>query len=237
MEGQTFRAAQSTKNTPATPNNKPTIGGKVAPAAVAALVLNDVDAFQSARTEIEEILEECARRAEQEINRKQLGGKKPGKVECDQEIGKRPNGTPVTQAMRLGLEKHKEARECADKALNQLIPGQFSLEQRYRFDPATGRKSLVSRDTREKLVRQGREKELEGTLEPDVVIHPGDPLKAWAVYDFKFPCPETNPPTWSKYPKGHPYQGRTQGEMYRRALGPSPSRVTPLDGVIPDPIW
>ncbi|HYO64529.1 MAG TPA: hypothetical protein VEU33_00495, partial [Archangium sp.] len=93
------------------------------------------------------------------------------------------------------------------------------------------------KEARERLVRQGREKELEGTLEPDVVIHTGDPLKVWAVYDFKFPCPETNPPFWRKYPKGHPYQGRTQGEMYQRALGRSPSRVTPLDGVIREPIW
>jgi hypothetical protein len=213
------------------------MGGKIALTAVATLVLNDVDAFQSAREEIEAILEECARQAEDEINRKRLGGRKPGRADCEQVVGKKSNGEAVTQAMRWGLEKHKEARECAGLALRQLIPGQFSLEQRYRFDPATGRKSLVSKEAREQLVRQGREKELEGTLEPDVVIHPGDPLKAWAVYDFKFPCPETNPPTWSRYPKGHPYQGRSQGEMYQRALGQSPSRVTPSDGVIPDPIW
>ena len=237
MEGQSFRTVQSTKSPPAPPNNRPTIGGKVALTAVAALVLKDSEAFQSARAELEKILEECAKQAEEDVNRKRLGGRKPKKADCDQEIGKKTNGAPITQAMRWGLEKHKEARKCADIALNQLIPGQFSLEQRYRFDPATGRTSLVSKEARETLVQQGREKELEGTLEPDVVIHPGDPLKAWAVYDFKFPCPETNPPTWSKYPKGHPYQGRTQGEMYRRALGQSPSRVTPLDGVIPDPLW
>jgi hypothetical protein len=27
-----------------------------------------------------------------------------------------------------------------------------------------------------------------GTLEPDVVIHTGDPLQVQAVYDFKFRC-------------------------------------------------
>ncbi|WNG18857.1 hypothetical protein [Cystobacter fuscus] len=211
--------------------------GKVATTTAAALVLKDVDDLQAAQAEIEKLLEKCARHAEEEINRKRLGGRKPRRDECDQKIGRTPKGEPITQAMRWGLEKHKEARECADKALNQLLPRHFSLEQRYRFDPVTGRKSLVSKEAREELMRQGREKELEGTLEPDVVIHSGDPLHAWAIYDFKFPCPETNLPTWSTYPKGHPYQGRTQGEMYRRVLGQSPSRITPLDGVIPEPVW
>lgn len=237
VQGQSFRAAQSTKHPPSLPNNKPTMGGKVPLTAATALALTDSEAFQSLQAELEKILEECTKQAEDDVNQKRLGGRKPGKADCEQVVGKKSNGTPVTQAMRWGLEKHKEARECVDLALRQLIPGQFSLEQRYRFNPATGQTGLVSKEARERLVRQGREKELEGTLEPDVVIHTGDPLKAWAVYDFKFPCPETNPPTWSNYPKGHPYQGRTQGEMYRQALGPSPSRVTPLDGVIPDPIW
>ncbi|MFL5351939.1 hypothetical protein [Archangium sp.] len=229
-EGVAFRVVKSTAK-------PPILGGKVALTAAAALVLHDVDSFQAARADIEKILVDCARYAEEELNRRRLGGKKPERSDCDQEIGKKPNGDPITQAMLWGLEKHKEARECVDRALTQLIPTQFSLEQRYRFDPATGQKSLVSKEARDKLVRQGRAKELEGTLEPDVVIHSGDPLQAWAVYDFKFPCPETNLPTWTKYPKGHPYQGRTQGEMYRRALGRSPSRVTPLDGVIPDSLW
>ncbi|WNG28360.1 hypothetical protein F0U62_33390 [Cystobacter fuscus] len=182
MEGQAFRAVQSTKDARVP-------GGKVALTAAAALVLKDVDDLQSARAEIEKILEECARHAEEEINRKRLGGRKPGKDECDQKIGKTSKGEPTTQAMRWGLEKHKVARECAGKALTQLLPRHFSLEQRYRFDLATGRKSLVSKEAREELMRQGREKELEGTLEPDVVIHSGDPLQAWAIYDFKFRAP------------------------------------------------
>ncbi|QRK04545.1 hypothetical protein JQX13_30355 [Archangium violaceum] len=103
MEGVTFRVVKSTAKTPIP-------GGKVALTAAAALVLNDIDSFRAARADIEKLLEECARHAEEEINRKRLGGKKPGKSDCGQEVGKKPNGDPITQAMIWGLEKHKAAR-------------------------------------------------------------------------------------------------------------------------------
>jgi hypothetical protein len=169
------------------------IGRKVAVAATLALPLNDADTFETARPEIEDILVRCVRQAEDEINRTHLGGRKTRRDECDKEIEKKPNGSPVTQAMRWGLEKQR--------------------------------------------VHQKKGSDLTGTLEPDVVIHSGDPLRPWAVYDFKFPCPEDNPPSWSRYPSGHPYQGRSQGEMYGRALGRPAARVAPGWGIIRSSTW
>ncbi len=76
---------------------------------------------------------------------------------------------------------------------------------------------------------------LVGSLVPDVVIHLGDPLRAQAVYDFKFPCVNSDVPSpWRVYPKEHPHADKTQQEMYREALNVNTvSRVLPRLGVIP----
>jgi len=79
----------------------------------------------------------------------------------------------------------------------------------------------------------GRGDELRGTLRPDVVIHSGNPLRAEAVYDLKFPCPGSNPARWHDYPKDHPYSRLDQGEVYRRALNVQPIRVAPGWGTVP----
>jgi hypothetical protein len=114
--------------------------------------------------------------------------------------------------------------------LRELRPGGFSLKPRYRYDRRTGQKSLVSAEEKDALLRQGGEA-LKGTLEPDVVIHSGDPLQVQAVYDFKFRCVNTDGrPGWRSYPEGHPHAGRSQGQMYRDALGPEPQIVTPRLG-------
>ena len=73
---------------------------------------------------------------------------------------------------------------------------------------------------------------MEGTLVPDVVIHSGNPLEVLAIYDFKFPCPFSNDPTWNKYPEGHPYYGSTQGRMYREVFQVGPHLVAPIWRVI-----
>jgi hypothetical protein len=100
------------KNNPARPEicdgrervaNGP-VGRKVAIAATLTLLLHDVDAFQAAQPEIEDVLVKCARQAEDEINRLHLGGRKARREECDKEMEKRPNGSTVTQAMRWGLK-------------------------------------------------------------------------------------------------------------------------------------
>jgi hypothetical protein len=104
-------------------------------------------------------------------------------------VAKDPCGRTVTVAMQQGLEKHALALQCAQKSLDKLMPGRFSLEQRYRYDRTTRRKQLVSREEARALLRQGCGEQLKGTLVPDVVIHSGNPLEVLAVYDYKFRAP------------------------------------------------
>lgn len=111
------------------------------------------------------------------------------------------------------------------------MKGRFSLEQRYRGDPQTGWKELVSPEEARRLLQQGCGGELEGTIVPDVVIHTGNPLEVLAVYDFKFPCPETNSPTWRDYEKG-PFAGSTQERIYFGILKVVPNLVAPIRGII-----
>ena len=135
--------------------------------------------------------------------------------------------------MQLGIEMHEEALSCAEERLGKLRPGGFSREQRYRYDPRTGRWKLVSREERQALEESGNSGELLGTLVPDLVIHTGDPLQAQEVYDFKFPCVDIDrSPEWGKYPPGHPYADSTQGDMYQLLFGLKPALVAPRWGVI-----
>ena len=91
--------------------------------------------------------------------------------------------------MALGKEKHAEAFACVRDKLGKLIPGYFLIEQRYRYDKARGRVKPMSKEEVERLVKEGRKAELTGTVEPDLVIHSGDPARARFVYDFKFRAP------------------------------------------------
>jgi len=65
----------------------------------------------------------------------------------------------------------------------------------------------------EGLLKAGRFTELKGSIRPDVVIHPGNPLEVVDIYDFKFPCvnPQQEPP-WPTYARG-PYKLQSQGEV------------------------
>ncbi|HYO55985.1 hypothetical protein [Archangium sp.] len=67
---------------------------------------------------------------------------------------------------------------------------------------------------------------------PDIVIHSGNPLDVLAVYDFKFPCPFSNYPSWNNYPKGHPYSSSNQGAIYQEFLGVGPNLVAPIWRII-----
>jgi len=49
--------------------------------------------------------------------------------------------------------------------------------------------------------------------------------------EFKFPCPETNEPRWTRYREDSAYFGRTQDVIYKEALGGEPLIVSP-QGVI-----
>jgi hypothetical protein len=200
--------------------------GFTAGSAIGVLIQGDDDDLDELQDRLDEIVEECAERAEQTVNRRRLGKRVLTAAQCNEQVGTDEDGKPVTQAMALGNEKHTEAFECLKGELGKFIPGYFLIEQRYRFDPRTGRIEPISKEEEERLKAAGRKKELKGTLQPDVFIHSGDPTRARFVYDFKFPCVKGTPPTWRIYTRG-PYQDSTQGQMYRKAFDVQPGRVEP----------
>jgi hypothetical protein len=202
-------------------------------AASAAAVMAVLD--NEARISIERALTDCAQMARSEVLLRYptaFKGPAPDATECNQSTVD-AQGRSVTWAMRLGTEMHEIARQCAEEELNELRPGGFSLEQRYRYDMRTRRTKLVSTAEEQALKDSGNQGELRGTVKPDVVIHSGDPLDVQAVYDFKFPCVNPNRiPHWDTYPEGHPYQGNSQGRVYEQLLGVEPARIMPRWGVI-----
>jgi rRNA maturation protein Nop10 len=207
------------------------VGKEVASAAAVVKLALDEDTRKS----VEEALTRCADSARSEILLRHEGDFKdltPTADECNQPA-KNATRKDVTWAMQLGTEMHEEARNCAEAALSTLLPGRFSLEQRYQYNRQTGRRRLVSAEEERLLEETGNAGELLGSLKPDVVIHSGNPLDVKAVYDFKFPCVNIDTaPDWNKYPPGHPYQGSNQGAMYHEAFGEAPVRIVPRLGVI-----
>lgn len=195
------------------------------------VVLRVLEATEQAA--IDTVLKECADSARSEVLDRRLGGRSPTQAECNEEA-QDAQGRRVTRAMLLGQEMHEVALKCAGDGLNELRPDGFSLEPCYRYDKQTGRISLVSPEERQALLRQGRSCELVGSIVPDIVIHTGDPLQAQAVYDFKFPCVNSDKvPEWRRYPNGHPHAGNPQGKVYEKALNtPKVWRVVPRQGVI-----
>ena len=189
----------------------------------------------TAQKSIEEALEECANQARSEVLLRYEGTfekTSPVAAECKQET-KDARGRRVTWAMRLGTEMHEAAQKCAQERLGKIRSGGFSLEQRYRIDLRTKQKKLVSHEEERLLETSGNGGDLRGTLKPDVVIHSGDALDAQAVYDFKFPCVNTDRfPGWSPFPDGHPFSDFTQGQMYRNHIAPLIGRVAPRLGTL-----
>ncbi|WP_257457550.1 hypothetical protein [Archangium lipolyticum] len=207
------------------------VGKEVASAAAVVRLALDEDTRRS----VEEELTRCADSARSEVLLRHEGDFKeltPNADECNQPAKNAPRRN-VTWAMQLGTEMHEQARDCVEAALSKLLPGRFSLEQRYLYDGQTGHKRLVSTAEERLLEKTGNAGELKGSLKPDVVIHSGDPLDVRAVYDFKFPCVNTDKaPDWYEYPPGHPYQGSNQGRMYQEAFGEEAARIVPRLGVI-----
>jgi hypothetical protein len=197
--------------------------GVVAGTVVAATRVLDSDTRLAIRRE----LEVCANQARTDVLLRHQGtfeGPVPNKNECKQ-LTVDTEGRSVTWAIRLGLEMHEAALKCAEARLKGMGV-RFSLKPRYRFNRVTKEKSLISPEEKAALLRQGGE-DLKGTLEPDVVIHTGDPLQVQAVYDFKFRCVDFDlPPKWRDYPEGHRYAGESQGKIYEEAFGPA--EVVPI---------
>jgi hypothetical protein len=177
------------------------------------------------RARVEEAILDCVKDADFQLNERYFGGS-PTREQCAEVVGQDARGEPVTRAMQLGREKHQLALECIQKKLQELRPGGFSLEQRYRLNEGSGKWVPFSRSEVEALLRAGG-KALVGTLEPDIVIHTGTAAEVLDVFELKFPCPGTNNPKWNEYPAGHPHRPLHQGEMYEKAFGINPARVAP----------
>lgn len=177
-------------------------------------------------TGIRERLIDCARRADEEVNREEFGGRSPTRADCEKVVGGTQEN-PITRAMVLGRKKHALALDCAEAALGQSLPARFLREQRYRKGVRDQGPELVTHQEELNLLRAGASKVLEGTVVPDLVLHTGNPVQVQRVYDFKFPCPDTNPPMWRQSPSGNPLRARNQGDAYRLTFGTSPVLVTP----------
>ncbi|ATB29368.1 hypothetical protein [Melittangium boletus] len=203
----------------------PVAVGVVAGTARATLQSLDVAGLQALKKE----MEACADQARTEVLVGHAGafaGPMPTAKEC-KEMTVDGRGRSVTWAIRLGVEMHEVALRCAGEKLERLRAGGYLLEPRYRFNRKTGEKSLVGEEEKAALLRQGGEG-LKGTLEPDVVLHAGDPLRVEAVFDFKFRCVNfTKSPDWRTYPSGHTYAGRNQGDVYQEAFGPRVDLIGP----------
>ncbi|NMO23200.1 hypothetical protein HPC49_48685 [Pyxidicoccus fallax] len=182
--------------------------------------------------DVEKLLKDCVEQASAEVNLRWFGGP-PTAAQCAEQVGVDARGNPIRRAMTLGTEKHRIALRCIQERLSELRPDGFSVEQRYRFDRKSNQTSLLSEEEAQALLRQGRGDQLRGTVRPDLVIHGGDPLKAQAVYDLKFPCPGSNEAKWNDYPQEHPHFPLNQGEVYKRALRVMPVRVAPGWGLVP----
>jgi len=175
---------------------------------------------------IRERLVDCARKADAEVNREEFGGRSPTPAECDKVMGGTKEN-PITGAMRLGRKKHALALDCAEAALGQSFPSRFLREQRYRKVARAQEPELVTRQEELDLLRAGASKALQGTVVPDLVLHTGNPTQVQGVYDFKFPCPDTNFPKWRQSPPGNPLGVRHQGDAYQLTFGTPPALVTP----------
>lgn len=179
---------------------------------------------------VEGVLKECADLARSDVLIRRLGGRSPTPDDCNEKVPV-PGRKDVTRAMLLGEEMHRVAFKCVEERLEKVLPGRFSLEQRYRYDRVTKTTTVLRAEDVEALKRAGRWSELTGTIVPDVVIHRGDPRHVQAVYDFKFPCVSSDKqPKWREYDDG-PYSGSNQGLIYEEALGHEPHRVAPRLGV------
>jgi hypothetical protein len=196
-------------------------------AASVAAALRPLDNEQRAR--IDEAILECVKDADFQLNERLFGGS-PTREQCSEVLERDASGKPITRAMRLGQEKHDLAMECIQQKLNELRPGGFSLNQRYRLNRLTGKWEPLSRKEVEALLREGG-KGLIGSVEPDAVIHSGNLTEVLDVYDLKFPCPGTNPAQWNPYPEGHPFERLNQGELYEKAFRANPARVSPRWGI------
>ncbi len=182
---------------------------------------------------IDQALKECADEARSHVMLQQFKTRGPTREECEEVLYRDSQGQPVTRAMQLGVEQHKVALECAERKLGELKPGGFSISPRYRYDSQTGMAEHIPSEVVKQLLKAGRGAELRGTIEPDIVIHDGSPSRVQAVYDYKFPCTNTDRRSrWREYPDGAPRRKSNQKNLYWDALKVEPALVQPHLGVL-----
>jgi len=214
----------------------PAVATKAATAGLVVLVPALVTLLKSdnAANELEERLKECARHAERKVNAAYFGNRPPTRAECGEELDVDGCGKPITRAMRLGQEKHVIALQCAKEVLEQLWPGSFSIEQRYRYYRNARLLEAVSKAEEKRLIDEGCTRELWRTIKPDIVLHADhNVLRSVLTLDFKFPCPGTNHPRWSEYGDNSAYPNSNQGNIYKEALGGKALLISPQWGIAP----
>jgi hypothetical protein len=210
-------------------------------AAVASILGQSVPALlallesDNAVGELEEQLVECARLAERQVNSQFFGNRSPTRQECGEEVFVDGCAAPISRAMYLGELKHAVAFQCAQQVLEQFWPAPFSIQQRYRYYPNAKFLEPVSKQEVARLIAQGCTRELWRTIEPDIVLHAGrgSLLRSVLTLDFKFPCPDTNKPQWTRYGEDSAYFGRTQLDIYKEALGGEVRIISPRGGISP----
>ncbi|MCY1040145.1 hypothetical protein OV208_02340 [Corallococcus sp. bb12-1] len=182
--------------------------------------------------ELEERLAACAAHADEQGNSLFFNKRSPTREECRERVDWDECGRPITRAMRLGQQKHVLALECAREVLDELWPAPYSIEQRYRFYLNAGFVETISPEKEASIIARGCTEELRGTIKPDLVLHADrNLLKAALTLDFKFPCPEDNPPQWTTYGKNSVHFGKNQGNLYHEALGGEAMLISPKEGV------
>jgi hypothetical protein len=190
-------------------------------------VLRLLDAADLAR--IEQTLNDCANQASHEVNERLLGkGQRPTRQRCQETFKTESGGQKVTWAMYLGQEKHQAALRCVQAALNGALSEHISLQPPYRYNRETKKLEVLDPDQLAGWLRDGQFGKLLGVLIPDVVVHAaGELSRIQAVFDFKFPCPASNSPSWREYHEDHPFHPSSQGDIYEEAFKVTPKPIAP----------
>jgi hypothetical protein len=181
------------------------------------------------RDKVDQVVKECADMARADVLVRLFDRKSPTPDQCREKVVL-PNGTRVERYKYFGREMHATALQCVKRRLGELIPGHFSIEPRYRYDERSRQTIWIPPEEVDQIYRDRRWADLEGTIKPDLVIHGGNARYVREVYDFKFPCVNTDDkPSWRSGPAGDGSQD--QDAVYRDLLGKHPAMVVPILGI------
>ncbi len=211
----------------------PWVSRSLAAARTAAAAVHLMKAEELAH--VVQVLKDCANEASVQVDKEWLGeGRRPDRKLCQETYKTERGGKAVTWAAHLGREKHLVALACVKRDLRKGLEENVSLQPHYRYHRKQGKIELLDPLQVAEWLRDGLFGQLLGTLIPDVVVHAsGNPHRIQDVFDFKFPCPPDNNPSWYVYAEGHPYQGLNQGRIYKEAFKvDQPARIAPGFGAV-----